>query len=172
MPKGGRRPNAGRKKGSKNKLTIEREIQKEQRAIRRYGSGNEEGPKLGKEIIERFMNIATKYALMYEPKDEDLKHSADPKEQDYRDWKRNQFKGWARLAVAWAADLAPYQSPTFRAISISPQREEDDVGGTIVLNTIEQVKQHLLSRGVPPDQIARALIGPPPVIEHDPTEQS
>jgi hypothetical protein len=58
-------------------------------------------------------------AQAYAPSDADLSFDSKPEVQEMRDWKRNQFKGWARLAVAWAADLAPYQSPTFRAISIS-----------------------------------------------------
>ena len=35
------------------------------------------------------------------------------------------------------------------------------------MHTIEQVREQLILRGVPPDQLARALLGPPPMIEHD-----
>jgi hypothetical protein len=129
----------------------------------------EEGPKLGKDVIEYFMGLAMRYACAYEPTEDDLTHSENANLQDMRDWKRNQFKGWARLAVAWAADLAPYQSPTFRAISISHQTEKDkEDRGTTVLHSMDQVKQLLLSRGVSPEQFGRAMLEPmPPMIEHD-----
>jgi hypothetical protein len=100
------------------------------------------------------------------PTDADLSYDPKPEVQEMRDWKRNQFKMWANLAAAWAADLAPYQSPTFRAISISPV-QDDRPKGSVVMHTIEQVREQLILRGVPPDQLGRALIGPPAVIEHD-----
>ena len=40
------------------------------------------------------------------------------------------FERWARLACATAKDLAPYQSPTYRAVVIAPPLDktlEDDV---------------------------------------------
>ena len=39
------------------------------------------------------------------------------------------FERWARLACATAKDLAPYQSPTYRAIVIAPPPDKpgDDV---------------------------------------------
>jgi hypothetical protein len=99
-----------------------------------------------------FMSMAMKYALAYELTEADMDFSEMEATQQRRDWKRNQFKGWARLAVAWAADLAPYQSPTFRAISISHQTEKDKADrGTTVLHSLDQVKQLLLSRGVSPE---------------------
>jgi hypothetical protein len=72
-----------------------------------------------------------------------------------------------KTVAPWAADLAPYQSPTFRAISISPAQDDGPKRGTVVMHTIEQVREQLILRGVPPDQLGRALIGPPPMIEHD-----
>jgi hypothetical protein len=39
------------------------------------------------------------------------------------------FERWARLACATAKDLAPFQSPTFRAVTVVPpdKTREDDV---------------------------------------------
>jgi hypothetical protein len=39
------------------------------------------------------------------------------------------FERWARLACATAKDLAPFQSPTFRAVTVVPpdKAREDDV---------------------------------------------
>jgi hypothetical protein len=63
------------------------------------------------------------------------------------------------LAVAWASDLAPYQSAKYRAISKAPQPDQGDKDrGTKVLHTIEDVKEHLISRGVSPEAFGRALI--------------
>ena len=69
--------------------------------------------------------------------------------------------------MAWAADLAPYQSPTYRAISISTKDDSQRDRGTTVLHTIEQVKEQLLLRGVSPDQFARALMQKPKLLEHE-----
>ena len=91
-----------------------------QEAVRREGG---DMPDLAKDIIEEFMQTALGYARHYALDEKDLDLSASPNEQIKRDWKRNQFRAWARLAVTWATDLAPYQSPTFRAISISHQTE-------------------------------------------------
>ena len=147
----------GRKKGSKNKITLERQMRSVQVAARHQGKEGE-APQLGKDVIDYFMAIATRYAKAYEPSDNDLSYSPDPAVQDMRDWKRNQFKGWARLAVSWAADLAPYQSPTYRAISISHKDEIEEDRGTTVIHTIEDLKAQLLLHGVSPDQLGRALL--------------
>jgi hypothetical protein len=36
------------------------------------------------------------------------------------------FERWARLACATAKDLAPYQSPTYRAVVIAPPPDKGD----------------------------------------------
>jgi hypothetical protein len=170
MAKGGKRPKAGRPKGAKNKATIERQMKAVQVQARDRGK-EADAPKLAKDIIEYFMGVALRYAQAYELTGDDLSYSDDAEVQALRDWKRNQVKGWARLAVAWGADLAPYQSPTFRAISISPAQDDGPKGGTVVMHTIEQVREQLILRGVPPDQLGRALIGPPPMMEQEQTEK-
>jgi hypothetical protein len=134
--------------------------------IRLHLATSHNAPKLAKDVIEYFMEIALRYAQAYAPTDADLSFDPKPEVQAMRDWKRNQFKMWAGLAAAWASDLAPYQSPTFRAISISPA-QDDRPKVAVVMHTIEQVREQLILRGVPPDQLGRALIGPPPMIEHD-----
>jgi hypothetical protein len=157
MPRGGKRPNSGRPPGAKNKRNREREHRQLQVAARHKG---EDMPDLAKEVIEQFMQIAVQYAKAYALTEADLGFSESEATQNKRDWKHNQFKGWARLAVAWAADLAPYQSPTYRAISISTKDDRKD-RGTTVLHTIEQVKEQLMLRGVSPDQLAKALLQNP-----------
>jgi hypothetical protein len=124
-------------------------------------------PDLAKEVIEQFMQAALNYAWHYALTEKDLGFSEKENEQNKRDWKRNQFKGWARLAVAWAADLAPYQSPTYRAISISAKEDGQRDRGTTVLHTIDQVKEALLLRGVTPEQFTQALLQKPAMLEDD-----
>lgn len=161
---GGKRPRAGRPKEAKNKRTIERQHRHMQIVARKAGK---EAEPLGKQVMEYFMGIALRYAKAYELTDADLSFDSNPDVKEVRDWKRHQFQVWAKLAMTWAADLAPYQSPTFRAISISHQKDESEDKGTTVLHTMDQVRAMMLSRGVSPEQFGRALMGPPPMIDHD-----
>jgi hypothetical protein len=142
---------------------LEREHRTLQVAVRHQGA---DMPSLAKDVIEEFMQVALHYARHYAMEEKELDFSESEATQNKRDWKRNQFKGWARLAVAWAADLAPYQSPTYRAISISHKDEGQRDRGTTVLHTIEQVKEQLLLRGVSPEQFAQALLRKPAMLEH------
>ena len=52
MPRGGRRANSGRRRGSKNKATIEKSIIAERDLAETQASGK----KLAKEVIEDLMN--------------------------------------------------------------------------------------------------------------------
>ena len=170
MPRGAKpgERRGSRRQGSKNKL-LERYVRSTQVAARQK---DKEGPKLGKEVIEHFMNLAMQYANAYELTEDDLTPGQATAVQDLKDWKRNQFKGWARLAVAWASELAPYQSATYRAISKAPQPDQGDKDrGTKVLHTMEEVRELLISRGTSPEQLGRALIGLPPMMEQEQTEK-
>jgi hypothetical protein len=154
----------GRQKGAPNKRKVEREHRMLQAAVIDQGGTM---PDLAKDVIEQFMQIAVSYAKHYALKERDLDHTDAKAEQAKREWKQSKFQDWARLAVGWATDLAPYQSPTFRAISISHQKDEEEDRGTTVLHSMEQVREVLLLRGVTLEQLGRALIGPPPIIEHE-----
>ena len=70
------------------------------------------GQKLGKEIL-------AKYAARFDEM-ADARHLAGDVAG---------FERWARLACATAKDLAPYQSPTYRAVVIAPPPDKpgDDV---------------------------------------------
>lgn len=111
MSRGGPRPNAGRKLGSRNKAVIERELLAEQVAAR----ANMNGERLGKEVLAEFMtwfrDLAERVKPKYGPNGEVI--SGDERE----------FERWARRALQCAKDLAPYQSPQYRAIAVaaSPQ---------------------------------------------------
>ena len=58
MPRGGKRPNAGRRRGSKGKATIEKAIIAEQDIAKAQVSGR----KLGKEIIDHYMHVFAEIA--------------------------------------------------------------------------------------------------------------
>jgi hypothetical protein len=164
MPRGAKpgERRGSRRQGSKNKLTLERYVRSTQVAARQK---DKEGPKLGKEVIEDLMNLAMRNAIACQPTEHDLTPSQDTAVQDLKDWKRDQFREWASLAVAWASELAPYQSATYRAISKAPQPDQgDEDRGTTVIHTIEDLKAQLMLHGVSPDQLGRALLE---TIEHD-----
>jgi hypothetical protein len=84
----------------------------------------EECPKLGKDVIEMFMSMAMKYALAYELTEADMDFSEMEATQQRRDWKRNQFKGWARLAVAWDRRSRAVSKPNVpRDLDLASDRE-------------------------------------------------
>jgi hypothetical protein len=63
MPRGGKRPNAGRRRGSKGKATIEKAIIAERVLAETKASGK----KLAKEVIEDLMNTFVDLAAYYRP---------------------------------------------------------------------------------------------------------
>jgi hypothetical protein len=70
------------------------------------------GQKLGKELL-------AKYAELFDEMADDRRLAGDVAG----------FERWARLCCATAKDLAPYQSPTYRAVVVAPPPEKpgDDV---------------------------------------------
>jgi hypothetical protein len=70
------------------------------------------GQKLGKEYL-------AKYAGLFDEMADERRLAGDVAG----------FERWARLACATATDLAPYQSPTYRAVVIAPPPDKpgDDV---------------------------------------------
>jgi hypothetical protein len=103
----------GRAKGVPNKKTIER-AQMAERALTQVP-----GRKMAKEVLDEFMIVFAGMAAAYQPLppgSQQTKPGADA----------NLFEKWARLAVETAAKLAPYQSPTFRAIVVAPPPAEKD----------------------------------------------
>ena len=65
--------------------------------------------------------------------------------------------------MTWVALNYP---PSFLPLYIKamPQQlEPEEPDGDVVLHTIEEVNEHLRKRGVPPEQLARALLGRPPL---------
>ena len=158
MPRGAKpgERRGGRALGTKNKATIEREFLERQllaRADARVG-----GRKLAKEVIEENMHFAAAFAEQFKPIEGNEKANED------------KFLEWARLAVAWATDLAPYQSPRFRAIVMAPQQQNEPEDGEVeVIHTMEQLREQLILRGVPPVQLAKLLLSSQ-VIDDEPED--
>jgi hypothetical protein len=151
----------GRQKGSKNLATIERETREAQQRAR--VQLRQPKVRLAKDVIEEFMMIGIGYAAKYQkaPEGQTLPQGREPDEE--------KFKEWAQITVGWATDLARYQSPTYRAIQVSPLERDEEDEGIEYIHTIEQVRQQLLIRGIPPDQFAKAISRK--TIEHDPMKK-
>lgn len=102
----------GRKLGSKNKATVEREeLERQQRALmEQRNSAAAPPPKLGKEVLEELYMVAFGYAALHQP-------VFDPVTMTVSRGNESKFEKWATLAAEWASRAAKYQSPTFKAIA-------------------------------------------------------
>jgi hypothetical protein len=129
MPRGGSKPGerrGGRQKGTPNRKTVERNLLVE-RMLEHPPAGIETG-KLGREVLAQYMNTFDQLA------------------EQYRKTNEPKFRQYAELTVACAKALAPYQSPTYRAVVVSPPRQEDN--GAVEL-TEEELARKLAERGLP-----------------------
>lgn len=132
MPRGGSKPGerrGGRRKGTPNRKTVERQLITE-RMLQHPPAGIESG-KLGREVLAQYMCTFDELAEQYRKTDE------------------FKFRQYAELAVACAKALAPYQSPTYRAIVVSSPRQEGD-GAPVLELTREELARKLEERGLPP----------------------
>ena len=130
MPRGGSKPGerrGGRQKGTPNRKTVERQLITE-RMLEHPPAGIESG-KLGREVLAQYMNTFDELAEQYRKADE------------------AKFRQYAELAVACAKALAPYQSPTYRAIVVSSPRQD---GAPVLELTREELARKLEERGLPP----------------------
>jgi len=119
----------GRVKGVPNKATIEKALLAE-RAVEQARLN---GKKLGKERLEELMEIFIGATAYFQPTITPGVPSTTG------DW--DKFEKWARLAMECAAKLAPYQSPTFRAIVVAPPPAESDITKRFTLTIFEQRRQ-------------------------------
>jgi hypothetical protein len=117
MPRGGPRPNSGRKKGSRNK----RSIGIAERMVEAASTGSAApqllSKKLARDVLEDFM---LRFTSMAERETDPIK-----------------FERYARFAVYCAQNLAPYQSPTLRAVMVAPQPETTTTTTTIRLKIFD-----------------------------------
>lgn len=103
--RGGVRAGAGRPVGVPNKATLER-LAIAERAV---ADAKASGKKLAKEVLEDFMHLFAGMAAYYQP-------TPSEAPQQNRNGNETKFRDYAVLACSTAADLAKYQSPTFKAI--------------------------------------------------------
>lgn len=148
MPRGGSKPGerrGGKQKGTLNKATRERLAL----AVREVQDAKRQGRKLAKEVLDDLMHTALGRAAYYQPAagDQPAKAHAD----------EDKFMDAMRLAGYFAKCLAPYQSPTFKAIQVHGSLEvnipaQPAAGGNVITlddpvaiarvyqNTMRQVK--------------------------------
>ena len=105
---------AGGRPPGPSKATIERTLIAE----RITGEASMAGKKLAKEVLDDFMNLFAGMAAVYQPLAPG--HIARPGTAP----DEAKFEKYARLTVETARALAPFQSPTFRAIVIAPPPPE------------------------------------------------
>jgi hypothetical protein len=129
------RKTGGRRPGSRNKATIEREIHaalvlkriEEAERLRAEGAARElaeartSGVRLAKDVLEDFMRLFAELAMVHQPIQEEQPIPPGRKPDAAK------FKEWADRACAAAKDLMPYQSPRLSAVMV----------GSAVVNKIE-----------------------------------
>jgi hypothetical protein len=76
-----------------------------------------EGKALAKDALALFLEIFMGRASHYQPRP---RQDGDDRVEQNRHANEELFEKWARLSVECAKALAPFQSPTFRAIVVTP----------------------------------------------------
>jgi hypothetical protein len=111
--KRGRKPGTpktgGRKVGTPNKATIEKALIAEREALQ----ARVEGRKLARDVLDQLMHIFFNMAELYAPQPG---QKPDPEQA-------LQFERWSMHAFHVASELAPFQSPTYRAVMVAPSPE-------------------------------------------------
>jgi len=100
----------GRPPGIPNKATLQRVARAEQEMLDAKAAGR----KLAKDVLDDFMQLFAGMAAHYQPRPNRQGIEPNPNQSEPL------FEKYAKLAVEAAKHLAPYQSPTFRAIMIAP----------------------------------------------------
>lgn len=99
----------GRSIGTPNKTTIEKALI----AAQVVEDAQRTGKKLAKEVLEEFMMLFAGMAATYQPLPPGMPVPAGRKPDEKK------FIQYAVLARDTAKDLAPFQSPTFRAVAVT-----------------------------------------------------
>lgn len=131
-PTGGPRPGAGAPRGPR-KSTIERALVAERQVLESRAAGR----KLAKEVLEEFMLVFAGMAATNQPK---------PGVNGQPSGNVTDFVKYAELAIHCAERLAPYQSPTFRAIITTPPPPPGPEGAYTTGLEIELTDQTAIAR--------------------------
>lgn len=115
MPRGAKpgERRGGRARGTPNKLTIKKQREAAEIASRAITDARESGKPLAKEVLDQFMQLFAGMAAHYQPLPDGV--SIVP---PGRNPNPDLFHRYADLAIDCAHKLAPYQSPTFKAIAL------------------------------------------------------
>ncbi len=114
--RGGAGRGQGRKVGIPNKATLEKALI----AKRTVDDARASGKKLAKEVLEDYMFAFNAVAAHYQRNIvEALKIGGQPAKVDL-----DGFERWGGLTTRTGADLAKYQSPTFKAIQVTAPTPE------------------------------------------------
>ena len=116
MPRGGSKPGerrGGRQKGTPNKVTAEQALSAERVLAKAKVSGR----RLGKEVLDYYMHVFAEIA------DSERAAALTEKPENAREHEAR-FERFAKYAIDCAQKLAPFQSPTFRAIQLAPPQNE------------------------------------------------
>jgi hypothetical protein len=103
------RKTGGRRRGTPNKATIERALIAARAALESKSASK----KLAKEILEDFMCVFVGMASHFQP--------APPGTPRNPHADENKFWKCAEAAINCAVKLAPYQSPSLKAVAVVPQ---------------------------------------------------
>jgi hypothetical protein len=123
MSRGGAKPGerrGGRQKGTLNKATVQRQLIAAQIAERTVADARTAGRKLAKEVLEDFMLRFVEMAERYKPTPREAEQ-LNPHADEDKFWK------YADAATDCAHKLAPYQSPTYRAVAVAPAPDATQV---------------------------------------------
>lgn len=115
----------GRQKGGRNKSTIQKALIAEREIEKAKGSHR----KLAKEYLQDFLPVLAGMAAYYQPLPAGM--TAPPGREPNED----KFQKWFGLVLDTASKLAPYESPTFRAVVIAPPPQ--DPRGKVTRFTLE-----------------------------------
>jgi hypothetical protein len=103
------RKTGGRRRGTPNKATAENALI----AARTVADAKAAGKKLAKEVLEDFMLLFAGMAAHFQPAPPGAGPNPHADEDNF--WKCSE------AAIDCAVKLAPYQSPTFKAVAVVPQ---------------------------------------------------
>lgn len=116
MARGGSNPGerrGGRRPGSRNKATVERELQAGVAQVVIDANPATSPIELAKDVLGKMMKIAEGAAGLFQPKNPE-----SGRLEGIEDWDR--FGQWLDRTIVCAKELAKYQSPQFRAILVTP----------------------------------------------------
>jgi hypothetical protein len=126
MPRGakpGERRGGGRKKGQPNRATIEKAALAERILAEQAGRP---GQKLGREVLEEFMNMFGGIAGAFQPTPATPGGPISP--DDLQRWAASKdepmFEKYAKLALKAATELADFQSPKFAPVHVAAPAPE------------------------------------------------